>query len=82
MTLNNHLGKFYKENNIPIDGGVNDKSFNLRVFGINLKLPNPRFRSNSFKFLQNLIFIFWAIISQIVILVPILIIILVIVFAS
>ena len=47
MTLAKHLEKFYKENNIPIDGGVNDTSFNFKVFGINLKLPNPKFRRDA-----------------------------------
>ena len=37
MTLSKHLEEFYKENNIPIDGGFNDTSFNFKVFGINLK---------------------------------------------
>jgi hypothetical protein len=44
MTLKKHLEDFYKKNNIPIHGGVNDISFNLKVFGVNLKLPNPKFR--------------------------------------
>ena len=47
MTLDKHLEKFYKENNIPIDGGINDTSFNFKVFGINLKLPNPKFRRDA-----------------------------------
>jgi hypothetical protein len=34
MTLNNHLEKFYKENNIPIDGGVITK-FDLYFLGNN-----------------------------------------------
>jgi hypothetical protein len=44
MTLNKHLEEFYKKNDIPIDGGVNDIYFNFKVFGINFKLPNPKFR--------------------------------------
>ena len=47
MTLSKHLEEFYKRNNIPIDGGVNDSSFNFKVFGINLKLPNPKFRRDA-----------------------------------
>ena len=44
MTLSKHLGEFYKENNNPMDGGCNETSFNFKVFGIKLKLPNPKFR--------------------------------------
>ena len=47
MTLDKHLEEFYKENNIPIDGGFNDTSFNFKVFGIKLKLPNPKFRRDA-----------------------------------
>ena len=42
MTLGKHLEEFYKENNIPMDGGCNETSFNFKVFGIKLKLPNPK----------------------------------------
>ena len=42
MTLGKHLEEFYKENNIPMDGGCNDTSFNFKVFGIKLKSPNPK----------------------------------------
>jgi len=44
MTLDKHLEEFYKNNNIPINGGVNDKTFKFPVFGLNLTLPNPKFR--------------------------------------
>lgn len=47
MTLGKHLEEFYKENNIPMDGGCNDTSFNFKVFGIKLKLPNPKFRRDA-----------------------------------
>lgn len=47
MTLSKHLEEFYKKNNIPIYGGVNDSYFNFKVFGINLKLPNPKFRRDA-----------------------------------
>ena len=42
MTLGKHLEEFYKENNIPMDDGCNETSFNFKVFGIKLKSPNPK----------------------------------------
>ncbi len=44
MNLQQHLNEFYKENDIPNDGGANDKFFDFKVLGATLKLPNPEFR--------------------------------------
>ena len=45
MKLNKLLAEFYKKNGIPSDGGINKNTFGIKVLGINLKLPNPNFRS-------------------------------------
>jgi len=44
MTLDKLLTKFYKENGIPENGGIDKDTFEIKVIGINLKLPNPQFR--------------------------------------
>ena len=44
MTVRDALKDFYSENNMPEDGGMNDNSFILKVFGYTLKLPNPEIR--------------------------------------
>ena len=44
MTLDKLLIEFYKENGIPENGGIKKDTFEMLVFGINLKLPNPKFR--------------------------------------
>lgn len=44
MTLDKLLSKFYEENGIPENGGIDKNNFEMKVFGINLKLPNPQFR--------------------------------------
>ncbi len=44
MTLDKLLIEFYNENGIPEKGGVDKDTFELKVFGISLKLPNPKFR--------------------------------------
>lgn len=44
MTLDKLLDDFYLENGIPLEGGVDDSTFKFKVFGLNLNLPNPKFR--------------------------------------
>lgn len=44
MTLENLLNDFYLRNGIPESGGINKNTFQMNVFFINLKLPNPKFR--------------------------------------
>ena len=46
MTLDKLLAEFYHHNGIPKDGGINKDTFELKVFGINLSLPNPKFRKD------------------------------------
>lgn len=46
MTLDKLLDKFYLENEIPENGGVDKDTFEMKVFGLNLKLPNPKFRKD------------------------------------
>lgn len=44
MTLEKLLTKFYSANGIPENGGIEADTFEMKVFFINLKLPNPTFR--------------------------------------
>ena len=44
MTLDKLLQQFYIENGIPENGGFDKSSFEMKVLGVNLKLPNPEFR--------------------------------------
>ena len=46
MTLDKLLIEFYKENGIPENGGIDKDTFEMRVLGMNLKLPNPKFRKD------------------------------------
>jgi len=46
MTLDKLLAEFYKRNGIDENGGINDDTFAIKVLGINLKLPNPKFRKD------------------------------------
>lgn len=46
ITVEKLLAKFYKQNGIPADGGVNKDTFEIKVLGIHLKLPNPKFRKD------------------------------------
>ena len=46
ITVEKLLAKFYKQNGIPADGGVNKDTFEIKVLGIYLKLPNPKFRKD------------------------------------
>ena len=43
-TLDELLNQFYLDNGIPENGGIDKDTFEMGVFGINLKLPNPKFR--------------------------------------
>jgi hypothetical protein len=44
MTLEKLLVEFYTENGIPKNGGIDKDTFEMNVFGFQLKLPNPKFR--------------------------------------
>ena len=46
MTLDKLLAEFYKKNGIDENGGINDDTFDINVLGINLKLPNLKFRKD------------------------------------
>ena len=46
MTIDKLLTKFYKENGLPENGGINNDKFEIKMFGINFKLPNPKFRKD------------------------------------
>lgn len=46
MTIDKLLIEFYKENGIPEGGGIYKDTFEIKVLGINLKLPNPKFRKD------------------------------------
>ncbi len=44
MTLSDHLDEFYHQYNIPPNGGVNDKIFEVQLPFFKLKLPNLSWR--------------------------------------
>ena len=44
MTIENLLSDFYKKNGIPRQGGIHEDRFQIKAFGINLRLPNPKLR--------------------------------------
>ena len=44
MKLDELLIDFYLKNGIPENGGIDKDSFEMRVLGVHLKLPNPKFR--------------------------------------
>jgi len=44
MTLSDHLNQFYNTYNIPANGGVNDKTFEVPLPFFNLILPNLSWR--------------------------------------
>ena len=46
MTLDKLLAEFDKRNKISSDGGINKNTFGIKVFGIILALPNPKFRKD------------------------------------
>lgn len=46
MTIEHLLNDFYKSNGIPENGGVDKKTFTMKMLGLNLTLPNPKFRRN------------------------------------
>lgn len=47
MTLEKLLNEFYVENGIPKDGGVDNETFEFKIFGLKLNLPNPKFRKEA-----------------------------------
>ncbi|NME68218.1 hypothetical protein [Flammeovirga aprica] len=47
MTLDKLLVDFYRANGIPDDGGIDDKTFDINIFGIVLTMPNPQFRKDA-----------------------------------
>lgn len=44
MTISKLLDKFYLDNGIPPNGGIEEDTFKMKVFFINFTLPNPKFR--------------------------------------
>jgi len=44
MTLREHLDQFYRQYNIPENGGVDDKTFEVPLPHLTLKLPNYPWR--------------------------------------
>mgnify|MGYP001174923940 CR=1 FL=1 len=44
MTIEKLLNDFYIKNGIPQDGGIDNNTFQFKVFGLKLNLPNPKFR--------------------------------------
>lgn len=46
MTIEKLLAEFYKENGLTENSGIDKDTIEIKVFGINLKLPNPKFRKN------------------------------------
>jgi len=46
MTLDKLLADFYVKNGIPENGGIDNDTFEMKVFRIILKLPNPKFRKD------------------------------------
>lgn len=47
MTLREHLNQFYKTYNIPAEGGVNDKTFEVPLPLFTLTLPNFPWRKSN-----------------------------------
>jgi hypothetical protein len=47
MTLEKLLNEFYIQNGISKDGGVTNNTFEFKVFGLQLNLPNPKFRKEA-----------------------------------
>ncbi|KXX71831.1 hypothetical protein [Flammeovirga sp. SJP92] len=47
MTLDKLLVDFYRANGIPDDGGIDDDTFEINIFGIQLTMPNPQFRKDA-----------------------------------
>ena len=46
MTLDKLVKEFYVKNRIPINGGINDNTFQVKIFSISLPFPNPKFRKD------------------------------------
>ena len=40
------LSEFFTKNGIPVDGGINEDTFKIKVLGIHLNLSNPKFRKD------------------------------------
>ena len=45
-TLGELVKEFYLKNKIPKNGGINDNTFQVKFFSINLSFPNPKFRKD------------------------------------
>ena len=46
MTLDKLVKEFYVKNRIPINGGITDNNFRVKLFSISLPFPNPKFRKD------------------------------------
>ncbi|MDG1841188.1 MAG: hypothetical protein P8I93_02445 [Crocinitomicaceae bacterium] len=44
MTLNKLLSQFYKDNDLPDNGGDDQKTFKMKLIGLTFTFPNPKFR--------------------------------------
>lgn len=44
MILAQKLEQFYAKNGLPEGGGATKNTFDFKAFGINLRIPNPKFR--------------------------------------
>ncbi|HAS41479.1 MAG TPA: hypothetical protein DCS93_13440 [Microscillaceae bacterium] len=44
MNIANLLTDFYLKNGIPDNGGSDDTTFKIKILGLKLELPNPKFR--------------------------------------
>ena len=40
------LSEFFTKNGIPVDGGINEDTFKIKVLGIHLNFSNPKFRKD------------------------------------
>jgi hypothetical protein len=47
MKIDNLLSEFYLQNGLPENGGIQTNTFSMKVFGLNLKFPNPKFRRDA-----------------------------------
>lgn len=47
MKIGALIQEFYQANGIPNNGGVNDKTFVFKIFGLKLIMPNPKFRRDA-----------------------------------
>lgn len=44
MTVKDLLAEFYTQNGIPEQGGIYNNTFQVNAFGLDLRLPNPKYR--------------------------------------